>query len=231
MRYIVYAAAAYLAAGCVSVGDTHTTQTFNFDFNVVREGWVSGAADYPESQAAAVAAFGAVQPLPAPLVTTQNALYLRGTNVGGDLFLFQKRRFTGLGSLVTYSITLQVEFATSYQAGCTTGPAAVTLLKAGLSLLEPLAVTDAQGVVRMNIDKGGAATAGDFIQLGDIRNSLSGCPATGTFGLRTTALRTQTTNLITDSDGGFWVFIGTQSGFVGQHEIYITGMKLVVELK
>lgn len=124
MRVLRYAPVGLLATGCISVGDTHTTQTFNFDFNVVREGWVAGAADYAEAQAAAVSAFGAVQTLPAPLVTTQNALYLRGTNVGGDLFLFQKRHFTGLGALVTYTVSMQVEIATSYQAGCTTGPGA-----------------------------------------------------------------------------------------------------------
>jgi hypothetical protein len=229
MRVLRLAATAILATGCISTGDTHTIQTLNFDFNVVREGWVAGAADYAESQAAAVGAFGAVQLLPAPLVTTQNALYLRGTNVGGDLFLFQKRRFTGLGSLVTYTVSMQVEFATSYQAGCTTGPGTLTYLKAGLSDVEPLTATDGQGVVRMLVDKGAGAAAGDFLQLGDIRNTLSGCAAPGTFGLHKSGLKVQPTTLTTDVDGGFWVFIGTQSSFAGQHEIYITGMKIVLE--
>jgi hypothetical protein len=211
------------------VGDTHTSQTFNFDFNDVQDGWVSGAADFPQAQAGAVGAFGAVQPLPAPLTTTKSGLYLRGTNVSGDLFLFQKRFFSGLAGLVTYTISLQLEVATSYQAGCTTGPGPATFVKAGVSVIEPVTTTDGQGVVRMNIDKGAGTAAGDFLQLGDIRNGLSGCPAAGTFGLKTTVLRTQPTTLTTGSDGGFWLFIGTQSSFAGQHEIYITGMKLVVE--
>ncbi|HEU5218493.1 MAG TPA: hypothetical protein VFU23_07530 [Gemmatimonadales bacterium] len=226
MKRMMFTAAALLAAGCV--GDTSSRQAFTFDFSVVREGWVFGAADYPEAQAAAVDAFGTVQLLPAPLPTTQNALYLRGTNVSGDLFLFQKRYFSGLVPSTPYTISLQVDIVTNYQAGCTTGPGPVTYLKAGLSSVEPLTFSD-QGIVRMTIDKGTGAAAGDFTQLGDIRNGLTGCPATGTFAERTTTLGSQTSTLITDSEGGFWVFIGTQSALAGQHEIYITGMKIVVQ--
>jgi hypothetical protein len=229
MKAIRCAAAALLAAGCVGIGDTHTTQTLSYDFNSVRLGWEIGAADYPESQATAVGAFGAVQPLPAPLATSQFALYFRGTNVSDDLFLFQKRRFGGLSPGVSYTASMQLEFATSYQAGCTTGPGPLTLLKAGLSSVEPLTEVDAQGIVRMTIDKGAGAAGGDFLQLGDIRNGLTGCSPPGTFGLRLTQLKTQPTSVISGPDGGFWVFIGTQSSFIGQHEIYITGMKLVLE--
>lgn len=229
MRLIPYAAAAFLATGCVSVGNTHTTETLNFSFNAVRDNWVAGAADYPEAEAAAVGAFGAVQALPAPLATANVALYLRGTAVGGDLFLFQKRRFTGLAIGAVYTVSLQLEIATSFHAGCGTGPGPLTYVKAGISELEPLTGTDAQGMVRMNILKGAGVSGGDFLQLGDIRNSLSGCPAPGTFGLRTTVLRTQPTTVSGGIDGSFWVFIGTQSSFPGQHEIYITGMKLVLE--
>ena len=229
MRFIVCAAAACLVTGCISASDSHTTQTFHYDFDTVREGWVFGAADFPESQAADVGAFGAVQTLPAPLATTQNALYLRGTNVGGDLFLFQARHFGGFGALVTYTVSLQVEFASSYHAGCSTGPGPLTYVKAGLSALEPLTETDAQGIVRMNIDKGAGTAGGDFTQLSDIRNTLTGCPAPGTFGLRTAAVKTQPTTLTTDAEGGFWMFVGTQSSFAGLHEIYVTGMKIVLE--
>lgn len=81
----------------------------------------------------------------------------------------------------------------------------------------------------MMIDKGAGSAAGDFLQLGDIRNAVSGCPASGTFGLRNSTIKVQPVTLTTDTEGGFWVFIGTQSSFVGQHEIYITGMKLVLE--
>lgn len=226
MRLSACTAAAMLVTGCV--GDTRTTQSFTFDFNIVRDGWVSGAADYPEAQAAAVGATGGVQTLPAPLPTTQNALYLRGTTVGGDLFLFQKRHFTGLAGGETYTISLQVDIATNYHSGCTTGPGPATYLKAGLSAIEPLTFTD-QGMVRMSIDKGVGTAGGDFAQLGDIRNGSGGCPAPGTFAIHTTPLKTQPVALTADLDGGFWVFIGTQSSFPGQHEIHITGMKFVVE--
>lgn len=230
MRLRGYIAAAVLTTGCGTVGISHVTQTFNFDFDQVRDGWISGAADYPAAQAAAVGAFGAVQALPAPLATTKLVPYLRGTNVSGDLFLFQKRYFTGLGALSDFGVSIAVEVATNYQAGCTTGPGPLTLLKAGVTTAEPVTTTDAQGVVRMSIDKGAGAASGDFVQLGDIRNALAGCASPGTFGTKTTLLKTQPLTLTTDANGGFWLFVGTQSSFTGQHEIYITGLKLVVEI-
>ena len=229
MTRVAFLIAGLLAAGSISACDTRTTQAYTFDFNVVRENWIFGAADYPEAQASAVGAFGAVQFLPAPLVTTRYALYLRGTNVSGDLFLFQKRRFTGFAALESYQISLQVDIVTNYHAGCTSGPGPLTFVKAGLSEVEPLTATDGQGIVRLELDKGSGADGGEFLQLGDIRNSLTGCPSPGTFGMRTTTLKTQPAALTTDADGGFWVFIGTQSSFVGQHEIYITGMKIALE--
>jgi len=231
MKYFASAAAALLIAGCGSIGTSRITQTFNFDFDQIRDGWIPGAADYPAAQAAAVGAFGAVQALPAPLPATRMVPYLRGTNVSGDLFLYQKRFFVGLAALSTYSIQIQLEFATNYQAGCTAGPGPLTVIKAGLSDVEPLTTTDAQGIVRLNIDKGAGTAAGDFTQLGDIRNTLGGCPGTGTFGLRTVSLQSQPMLLTTDGGGGFWLFIGTQSSFTGQHEIYLSGMKLVVQVE
>lgn len=229
MRLVLCAAGALLATGCIGVGDTSSSQTLIYDFNVVSQGWVAGAADFREAEAAQVAAFGAVQPLPAPLATTRNALYLRGTNVSGDLFLFQKRLFTGFAPGAVVTISMELEIATSYHAGCSTGPGPLTYVKAGVSEIEPLMETDPQGIVRMNIQKGAGVASGDFLQLGDIRNTLSGCPASGTFGLKTTLFRTQPAAFTAGSDGGFWVFVGTQSSFVGQHEIYVTQMKLVLE--
>ena len=145
-------------------------------------------------------------------------------------FVFLKKRSTGLIPLARYTIALAVEYATNVQSGCTTGVGPSVWIKAGASDLEPLAVPDAQGVYRMNIDKGTQSAAGSFTQLGDIRSGLSGCPSSGTFALRTTGRQQQSLGINTDVDGAFWLFVGTQSTALARHEIYITHIRVTLYL-
>jgi hypothetical protein len=229
MKRLLCLPAALLAAGCLGDGDFTVRNTLDFDFNVHGLEWFGGGADFPASDAAAVGLVGDLRPLPAPLNTTLVGLYLSGTNVSGDLFMFQKKHWTGLAAGATYQVSLQLEFVTNYHAGCTTGPGPVAFIKLGATATEPLPIEDAQGVLRMNIDKGTGANPGGFVQLGDIRNTLTGCPAAGTFGPRTTTITLQPTELVTDAEGGFWTFIGIQSSFLGFQEVYFLGMRLVIE--
>lgn len=228
-RLAACAAVALAAAGCLGPTDSVFKFTLDFDFNVFGENFFPGGADFPEAQSGAVGVFGSLRALPAPLNTARSALYLSGTNVSGDLFLFTKKYVTGLTATKTYRASMQLEFVTNYHAGCTTGPGPNTVVKLGASTTEPLAVADNQGVFRMNINKGAGTSPGDYLQFGDIRNSETGCPTTGTFGAKGTLLKTQPINVTTDANGAFWLWLGTQSSFVGFHEIYFTGMRLVVE--
>ena len=36
----------------------------------------------------------------------------------------------------------------------------------------------------------------------------------------------QSVDLITDANGGFWIFLGTQSSYDGRHELWISQLKL-----
>lgn len=222
-------AAALLLAGCLGATDLSPGFTIPYDFNALNTGWVAGAADYPASQTAAVGLVGDVRNLPAPLATTSVGLYLKGTNVSGDLFLYQTRYVTGFAANHTYTATLQVEYASAIQQDCTTGPGPVTFIKAGVTATAPVVTADAQGVLRLNIDKGTGTSPGAFTQLGDITSGLPGCPTPGTYSAWGTPIRQQTMPLVTDAAGGFYIFIGTQSSFVGTHEIFFTRMNLSLE--
>lgn len=226
---LLCATAALLATGCLGAGDLTIRNTLDFDFNEVGADHFGGVADFPQSQAPAVGLLADLRPLPDPLNPNVNALYLSATSVGGDLFMYQKKHWSGLPVGATYRISVQLEFATSYHAGCTTGPGPVAFVKMGVTTTEPIPVVDDQGVLRMNIDKGAGPNPGTFVQLGDIRNTLTGCPAAGTFGLRTTTVMVQPTEVVTDLEGGFWVFFGVQSSSPGPHEIYFTAMRLILE--
>jgi len=213
-----------LSGACLNVEDANTnTLNFNFTQPGFATTWALGVADVPAARLAEVTADGGERTLPAELSTNSPALYQSGTNVSGDLFVFHKKFYDGLRSNFTYKVSLQVGFVTNYHSGCTSGVGPAVVLKAGASSTEPLAIADAQGVLRMNIDKGTGTAAGDFTTLGDIRNGLTGCPTTGSFALNGTTQLRQTLDLTTDATGGFWLFLGTQSSASGQrHEIYIT---------
>lgn len=217
-----------LSAACLDTSGANSGVFLDFDFNTSGAGFVAGAADFPAAQAAAVGAVGDQRLLPANITSTVKGLYLAGTSVGGDLFLFQKRRFTGVAANTTYQATISIGYITDYHDGCTTGPGSLTVIKAGVTVTEPLVVTNAQGILRMNLDKGTGVSKGLYTQGGDIRNGLSSCPGVGTFAAISTLAQAQATPLVTDADGGFWIFIGTQSSFAGAHQIYFSGLRLTL---
>jgi len=230
LRAGIAPAALLLLAGCLKVGPDANSTTLDFDMGVAGQSanWVVGSADYPADREADVGVIGEVRTLPIPLTTTQTALYESGTNVTGDLFVFLKKRWTGLFPLTRYAAAIAVEFATDVHSGCTTGIGPSVWIKAGASELEPEAVPDGQGVYRMNVDKGAQSAAGLYTQLGDIRNGLAGCPSPGTFALRTTDRLQQPATFTTDVDGAFWLFVGTQSTALARHQIYITHVRVTL---
>jgi hypothetical protein len=104
------------------------------------------------------------------------------------------------------------------------------VIKAGVLADEPVVTTDGQGVFRMNIDKGAGTAKGLYTMGGDIRNGLALCPGTGgSFAVQATLAQTQATPLVTDAEGGFWLFLGTQSSFAGSHEIWFTRLRLTLK--
>ena len=230
MKRLAALAGALLTGACLSVGNANDGIFLDFDFNAIGSTFTSGAADFPAARAAEVGAIGDTRLLPAAISSTVQGLYLSGTNVSGDLFLFQKRRLTGLTPNHSYQAYISVEYVTSYQSGCTSGPGPNTVIKAGVLADEPVVTTDGQGVFRMNIDKGAGTAKGLYTVGGDIRNGLALCPGSGgSFALQSTLAQTQATPLVTDAEGGFWLFFGTQSSFVGSHEIWFTRLRLTLK--
>jgi len=219
--------AALVLAGCLDVEPATTGLPFDFTIQGLANGWTLGVADLPVARSTEVNAAGGEVSLPSAFTGfAGHSLYQAGTNVSGDLFLFHEKYIGSVRPNTTYKVSLQIEFVTNFHTGCTTGPGPLVVIKAGVTNVEPTASPDAQGVLRMNIDKGEGTARGVYAQLGDIRNGLAGCPATGTYAAHTTATIRQTELLRTDDLGGFFMFIGTQSSYAGRHEIYITALTL-----
>jgi hypothetical protein len=227
MRKSLLAVALAGLTACLSNTAPRGTQTFDFIMNVVGDGWIAGASDFDVGREADVDVATDLLFLPAPLNPEVAGRYLAGTNISDDLFIFIKKRFDGLLPNTAYRVSMAVEIASSIHGGCTVGTGPLVWIKVGAVGTEPQAV-DQGGRWVMNIDKGDQDTKGDFIQLGDIRNGLTGCPSPGTWATKGTTLQPQDAELITDAQGGFWIFLGTESGFESRHELYFTGFRLQV---
>jgi hypothetical protein len=214
------AAALLSTVGCLDVAPNVQTLDFFLSDAGIGDGWDVAAADYPIGREADVNVVGERRSLPAS-IGNGTTLYQSGTNVTNDLFVFQKKLWNGLIP-GTYEVSFQIEFISNVHEGCTTGIGSGVVLKAGVSSEEPAVTTDAQSIYRVAINKGTGTSGGDFTQLGDIRNGLTGCPATGTYAINTTPKVKQATDLVVLAGGTFWMFLGTQSSALARHEVYLT---------
>jgi hypothetical protein len=229
MHKSLFAVALVALTSCLNSAAPRNTLTYDFNMNVAGEGWIEGASDFDVGREADVDVVTDLLPLPSPLPAELLGRYLAGTNISDDVFLFIKKRFDGLAPNTTYRVAMAVEIVSDIHADCTVGTGPLVWIKAGALGTEP-AVVDQGGRWVMNIDKGDQDTKGQFLQLGDIRNDLSGCPSPGTFDAKGSTLQQQEMELITDDSGGFWIFLGTESGFESRHEVYFTGFRIQVTL-
>ena len=222
------AAALLLAAGCLDLGVNANSITLPFDFNVTGENFTPGLANVATEAISGVNLVGELRNLPLPLDVNRKGLYLSGTNPGTDLFLYTQKYFTGFVANRRYRATLQVSYASNFHDGCAAGVGSGTRIKAGVSEFPLEAEEDNQGILRLNVDVGTPVTQGDFATLGDIRNGLTDCPATGVYATRASLIQTQDFEFRTDATGGFILWVGTHSNTAGRSEIYFTSLLLTV---
>jgi len=224
-------AAALLSIGCLDA-TSNTVGTFPFNFTTpgsgFGEGWVAAIADLPAARVPEVELAGEYTALPVPFGEF-TGIRQSGTNISGELFVFHKKWIqTPWSAGSRFRITIDLALLSDQHADCTSGAGREVLIKAGASGTEPVAAPDGQGILRLNLDKGVGASGGRFVQLGDIRNGLTGCPTTGNWKERRTEAAAQPETLTIDADGGFWIFFGTQSTFAGRHEVYFLEIRVTL---
>jgi hypothetical protein len=218
----VLAAAAACGSSTPSPGGS---QTFTFVFSAGPQSWTAGFADYPAGQEAFYELSSGYQPLPAPLGPGASAWFLSGNNHSDDLFMFLKRRVTGLRADAAYTISFTVEIASDVPRGCGGvggQPGESVHVKAGAAAAEPRTQPDASGHLRLTVDQGNQANDGrDAVVLGTIDNSVV-CGNAPRWELKPLQSRAGALTARTDRDGALWLFTGTDSGFEGRTSIYIT---------
>lgn len=194
-------------------------QTYTYDFISGYDGWTGDFADYPPADSILYQLEYTRTTLPAPLNTSKYALKIAGSNRSDDLFMFIKRKITGLIPNTTYQLQVQVDFASNVPTnavGIGGAPGEDVRMKVGATIAEPNK-TIIGSDYRMNIDKGNQSIPGvDMDTIGHI--GVSDTTTKFTLINRNNTARLFT--ITTDSNGEVWVCIGTDSGFEGRTTLY-----------
>jgi hypothetical protein len=189
-------------------------------------GWTADFAYYPASEDSIDNELEtAFTYLPRKLNGIQG-VKLEGTNNGTNLFMFLKKKITGLKPNTPYIIAYHVEYATNKSVADKDGEGKSVHLMAGATPLEPKKVVEKKLVV-LNIDKGTYNDLGeDMVVLGPLGAKESD-GENYQLVQRNNANENAAFYATSNSKGELWVVIGTESNFVGRTTIYYTKFNLV----
>jgi hypothetical protein len=207
-------------------GTAAKTFTVEYDFNASDNGWTADFTDMPidYDQTAYALDFGE-QPLPTEAGSGQGFM-LTGNNQGDELFMLMKKQIglaDGVWPSKTYKLTFEVEFATD-----ATGEAGnLVFMKVGSSSDEPKAVTPLEGNnMVLNMDKGMLGNNGSH---GVVMGTIAKSDTTSGFGLKTLT-NTGTCLGTSEPHGNLWIMLGIDSGYKGVTTIYITKIKVTLNI-
>lgn len=227
-KYFIGLALLIGAAACTSESDVDEVQTdFKFSFDENTEGFVGDFADYPVGSSDDYDLEFKHSKLPAPMNQQDGSLKQSGDNHSDDLFMFVKKKISGLVPNKTYQAYFNIQFATNApdgSVGVGGSPGNSVYIKAGLTKKEPQKV-EQSGYYRMNIDKSNQSNGGDdMIVLGDFANDTGKNEYTFKVLANSEAFVVET-----DSNGELWLIVGTDSGFESTTTIYYN--KIEVKFK
>jgi hypothetical protein len=197
--------------------------SFTYSFRDSTSGWVGDFADYPEdSSTYHLKASHDTLPFNINADSTRKAIRLSGINRSDDLFMFIKRKISGLRKNTEYQILFSVKVASNAPtdaAGIGGAPGESVYLKVGASVVEPQRQL-VDGFYLMNIDKGNQSEGGEnMIVVGHIGVAASTVKYTVITRFNTTANGVYATS---DDAGELWLIVGTDSGYEGTTTLYYT---------
>ncbi len=205
-----------------------TAQTFKFDFKEGAEGWIGDFSDYPVGDEEFFELSFSHGPLSADIDDSQGSLIVSGNNHSDDLFMFVKRKITGLQPDADYSIIFNLEIASNVPTnavGVGGPPGEGVILKVGATQTEPqkVQVDASTDYYVMNIRKGQQAQPGmDMDTVGHVGVS----DTTTVFTLIQRSNRQKPFTVRTDAMGEVWVIVGSDSGFEATTTLYYNRINL-----
>lgn len=223
--FLLVVFAVLFLTSCSDDDDNQSSMMVSYNFDTDSEGWETDFADYPKVDESRYELDSKLSVLPEPLNKDDKALKLSGKNYSDDLFMYLKRKITGLDPNRRYNLTFNLKFATNapsktFGVGGSAGES--VYIKAGASQIEPDKAVDSGGDYRMNIKKGNQDSEGtDMFNLGDFSNGSD----KEVYTLKTLTNK-DPFSVQADKNGELWVIIGTDSGFEGTTTIYYTSISL-----
>jgi hypothetical protein len=199
--------------------------TLSWNFANSTEGWTGDFADYPIGEEDFYELVFEHDTLPPPLDNSQMALKLSGNNHSDDLFMFVKKKVSGLEPNTIYYLTFTVEFATNVPNGTMgTGgsPGESVYVAAGATITEPVKVADQNNYYGMNISKCNQSRNGDdMVVIGNLANGTD----QPVYTLKTVS-NEKPFHVTSGPEGEMWIIIGTDSGFEATTIIYYNSIKV-----
>ena len=201
-------------------------QTYTYDFAVSDQQFEGGVSDFHVAQSAQHMFTFENTYFQPPLDTLQLAQFVSGVNPSDDLFMYMKKKISGLEPNTTYSATFVVEFASKYPTngfGVGGPPGEGVTMKAGLTLIEPDTTIIMKGdpFVSMNIDKGNQSQPGaDMDTIGHVGVS----DTTTVYAMKTNDNIGHPFIFTTDHTGEAWLIVGTDSGFEAETALYYSSI-------
>jgi hypothetical protein len=199
------------------------------DFEKSTDDWTGDLSEYSTATDTSSIEFRFGRtPLPSPLDTKTYGLMLQSHNRSDDMFMFLKRKVTGLKANRPYNVTFDIDLVTNYSAGglgAGGAPGTSVYLKGGASDIEPAKKLE-NGFYTFNLDKGLQSETGkDFVNLGNVSNGLE----TDDFKIvKRTSTLANPVLVTSDASGTIWVCVGTDSGFEGLTRLYYDKIKVSV---
>ncbi|MDN5214392.1 hypothetical protein QQ020_20095 [Fulvivirgaceae bacterium BMA12] len=204
------------------------TMSLKFEFASDKEGWTEGFADYPQGEESSYELSYTHANLPDELDTSQGSLKISGNNHSDDLFMYIKRKITGLTPNGSYQVKFNVEVASNAPSnafGVGGAPGESVYLKAGATTGEITTTVDNSGHHRMTLDKGNQEEDGkDMVLIGNVAN--------GTDKDQYVLISKSNKDafpVTADSNGELWVVIGTDSGFESVTTLYYNKISILFE--
>jgi len=206
--------------GCTSTPEDDI-RVFNssYDFNDSQYEWSGDFTDYKIRDSSQVKFQFLYTNVPTNTPVSQRSLVLSGINTSDDLFLFIKKKITGLKPDTEYTIAFDVEMTCNSDKQSKD----TLVLKAGASAFEPQKIIQGE-YYRMNLDKGATGANGvDMIVIGKVglnANNISQEYGVIQSGIEPSAYLYVKTK--TNSEGDIWLILGTESIYAGVTTIYFT---------
>ncbi|MBD2705489.1 hypothetical protein IC229_33065 [Spirosoma sp. BT702] len=195
------------------------------DFQSNIEDWSADFTDYGVAQENSMEFKSDRQNLPDPLDKNRKALMVSGQNRSASMFMFIKKKISGLQPNTEYKLLFEVELASKYpvnSVGIGASPSLGVILKAGASSTEPVKVKNGD-YYNLNLDKGDIISEGkDLITLGHVGIDNE----SDQYALIQRNNKEKIFTAKTNDSGELWLIVGTDSGFEGLTTLYYTNVKV-----